>query len=135
MRVGEQRAQRAADRHAARDLAITPMSSRSASNSPPLIAPLSSWRHVARRSLGDPGQAVAGAKAEAPHRDARALVALVGVDAARDLLELERLDALVETECNRTQGGHRGRRRSAGRPSDRTSRAARHHPRSARRAG
>ena len=56
--------------------------------------------HVALR----PAQAVAGAKAELADGDAGPVVALLGIDAAGDLLEVERLDRLVEAQGDRAQG-------------------------------
>ena len=51
-----------------------------------------------------PGQAVAGAKAEATHGDRGAIAEPLGIDPAGDLLERERLDARVQAQRDRAQG-------------------------------
>jgi hypothetical protein len=112
--VGEQAAQRSADRHARRDLRHhADVEALGVELAPRhlagfVLAPDDA--HVARR----PAQAVAGAKAELAHVDAGPVVALLRIDAARDLLEVNRLDRLVEAQRDRAQGKvDRGARRLA----------------------
>ena len=101
--VGEELAHGRADRHARRDLGhhadVEAFGIELAGDDGAdlVLAPIDA--QVALR----PDQAVAGAKAEPPHGDAGAVALLVGVDAARDLLELERLDALVEAQRDGAQ--------------------------------
>ena len=102
--VGEQLAQRSADRHARRDLRhhadVEALGVELAAGDVAGFVLAPGDAHVALR----PAQAVAGAKAELVHDDAGPVVALLRIDAAGDLLELERLDRLVEAQRDRAQG-------------------------------
>ena len=101
--VGEQRAQRSADRHPRRDLGhhadVEALGVELAAGHLAGFVLAPDGAHVALR----PAQAVAGAKAEALHGDAGSIVALLDVDAAGELLEVQRLDRLVEAQRDRTQ--------------------------------
>ena len=112
--VGEQLAQRSADRHARRDLGhhadVEALGIELAAGDVAGFVLAPDDAHVALR----PAQAVAGAKAELAHGDAGPVVALLRIDAPGDLLELERLDRLVEAQRDRAQGEvDRGARRLA----------------------
>ena len=103
MQVGEQRAQGRAERNAGRDLGhdsdVEPVRSELAGVNVVALGPMPGEVEIALR----PAHAVAGEETEAAHRHADAIALFLGADAALDLLEGERLDALVEPQRDLSQ--------------------------------